>query len=234
MHSLYSTESITKKHKVLFIDYDECLSKVMIEQVEEITSDKGVYFDSTYPTDLEDVRYIFFLIDEYRLDSLRWIESMLEKPTMVDPYVVIMTKEKPNQSLFQYLNHEMNGIISLEYFLKHGERVMETLDEYHVFLEQSLHQDLVNDIQRKKLKDRPINRLVLREEEMELPLTSNEKRVLQNILDGHNNKKISEIMYLAPSTISTVISHLLKKLGANDRTDAMVNIIRRGWVDAIR
>ncbi|WP_147421979.1 response regulator transcription factor [Salipaludibacillus neizhouensis] len=231
---LNSLESVTKKHKVLFIDYDECLTGTLIQQVEEITNDKDVIIDYTYPTGLDDIRYIFFLIDEYRLDSLRWVESMLEKPTMVDSYVVIMTKEKPKQSLFQYLNHEMNGIISLDYFLNHGQRVMETLDEYNVFLEQSLHQDLVNDIHKKKMKDKPINRLVLREEEMELSLNSNEKRVLQHILDGHNNKKISELMYLAPSTVSTVISHLLKKLGANDRTDAMVNVIRRGWVDAVR
>ncbi|SER99902.1 two-component system, NarL family, response regulator DegU [Salisediminibacterium halotolerans] len=58
--------------------------------------------------------------------------------------------------------------------------------------------------------------------------------MLQHILDGHNNRKIAELLYLAPSTVSTVISHLLKKLDANDRTDAMVKIIRNGWVDALR
>lgn len=235
MHSLYPSQSTTtSQKKVLFIDYDDCLSEEMIKKVQQITDDKDVIIDTTYPSDLDNIRYIFFLIDDYRIDSLRWIESMLEKPTAEDPFVVIMTKERPKRSLFPYLNHEMNGIVSLQFFLREGKRVIDTLEEYHVFLEQTLHTDLVNDIQRKRLKDRPIKRLVLREEEIDFALTSNEKKVLQHILDGHNNRKIAELMFLAPSTVSTVISHLLKKLGANDRTHAMVNIIRRGWVDAIR
>ncbi|PYZ92789.1 hypothetical protein CR194_14140 [Salipaludibacillus keqinensis] len=234
MHSMYSPQDTAITEKVLFIDYDQCLSDENVETLTSISSDKEVIIEKSFPTDLDKIRYVFFLIDDFHIDSFNWLESMLAEVKDRNTYRMIMTKAAPTRSLFQFFAQELSGIVSLDYFLQQSDRVLETLDEYGVFLEQSLHCDLVTELHRKKLKDRPIKRLVLRTEDVQYILTENEKKVLQNILDGHNNRKIAEIMFLAPSTISTVISHLLKKLGANDRTDAMVQIIRRGWVDAVR
>ncbi|WP_416147307.1 response regulator transcription factor [Salipaludibacillus sp. HK11] len=235
MKSLYSNKDTATTDKVLFIDCDHCLTSEMKNKLLAGVANKEVIIEKSYPNNVNDVRYIFILIEETKQISIDCLESLLikrgkEKHT----YTLLMTVDSPSKKLLSYFNHNLDGIISLKSFLKGVPHVLKTLDEFGVFLEQNLHSDLIVDIQRKKMKDHPIKQLVLRVEDVENILTRNEKKVLQYILDGHNNRKIAELMFLAPSTVSTVISHLLKKLGANDRTDAMVQIIRRGWVDAVR
>lgn len=234
MHSLYSDKETAITEKVLFIDFDQCLTEQAKRKLSSSSALKEVIIEKSYPTNVNQVRYIFLFIDEAKVDSFRWVESILKDIKEKNTYTLIMTADCPTKSLFNYFMYELDGIVSITSFLKNSQGILKTLDEYGVYLEQNLHSDLVIDLQRKKLKDRPIKRLVLRLEDVQYILTENEKKVLQNILDGHNNRKIAELMFLAPSTVSTVISHLLKKLGANDRTDAMVQIIRRGWVDAVR
>ncbi|MCE7792726.1 LuxR C-terminal-related transcriptional regulator [Salipaludibacillus sp. CUR1] len=234
MHSLYSSKDTVTTEKVLFIDFDQCLSEETVGKLSSIAGDKEVIIDKGNPDELKQVQYIFFLIEDYRVETLRFIEDRLEELKETNTYSLIMTAAQPTKSLFPYFMQDLNGIVSLSFFLENGRRVLNSLDEFGIFLEQKLHCDLVTLIQHKKLKDRPIKRLKLRFEDVQYILTDNEKKVLQHILDGHNNRKIAELMFLAPSTVSTVISHLLKKLGANDRTDAMVQIIRKGWVDAVR
>ncbi|UTR16067.1 LuxR C-terminal-related transcriptional regulator [Salipaludibacillus sp. LMS25] len=234
MHSLYSAEDTAITEKVLFIDYDHCLTDDTAKMMSSAIGDKEVIIEKSCPENLEQVRYLFFLIEDQTVETLRWIEDRLEELKSKETFTLIMTVNRPTKYLFPYLASGLNGIVSMRHFMNRGQRVLDTLDQFGVFLEQYLHRDLVTDLQRKKLKDRPIKRLVLRTEDVKYILTQNEKKVLQHILDGHNNRKIAELMYLAPSTVSTVISHLLKKLGANDRTDAMVQIIRKGWVDAVR
>jgi len=234
MNSLYSEIDTEITDKVLFIDFDLCLTEQDKGKLSSISSVKKVIFEKSVPTNVDQVRYIFLFINEDKVTNLRWVESMLEELKDKNTYTMIVTADCPTKSLFNYFMYDLDGLVSFKTFLENSERILKTLDEYGVYLEQNLHSELVIDLQRKKMKDRPINRLVLRTEDVQYILTENEKRVLQHILDGHNNKKIAELMFLAPSTVSTVISHLLKKLGANDRTDAMVKIIRRGWVDGVR
>ncbi|WP_280769570.1 response regulator transcription factor [Salipaludibacillus daqingensis] len=234
MHSLYSDKDTAITEKVLFIDFDQCLTEQAKEKLTSISANNQVIIEKSCPPNVDQVRYIFLFIDEAKIDNYHMVKSVLEELKEKDTYTLIMTADCPTKSLFNLFMYDLDGIVSIRSFLNSTKRILKTIDEFGVYLEQNLHSDLVIDLQRKKLKDRPIKRLVLRTEDVKYILTDNEKNVLQNILDGHNNRKIAEIMYLAPSTVSTVISHLLKKLGANDRTDAMVHIIRKGWVDAVR
>ena len=231
--STTSHNSVANK-KVLFIDREQQLSKDKRTALQRILPEKEVIVDKEMADDLNGVKYIFYLIEEYRLETLKWLEKELNEVHKEHMTTVIMTVQKPKRMLFPYLHNGLNGIVSMNHFLHNGREIIETLDRYHCYMEQDLHKELVEDIQTKKLRDRPIRKLVLRQEDVKHVLTKNESRVLQHILDGHNNQQIADLLYLAPSTISTVISHLLKKLDANDRTDAMVIIIRRGWVDAKR
>jgi DNA-binding NarL/FixJ family response regulator len=54
------------------------------------------------------------------------------------------------------------------------------------------------------------------------PLTKREKEVLQLIVAGKNNKEIGEILFITEKTVKTHVSHLLDKLGVNDRTQAAI------------
>ncbi|HYP29957.1 MAG TPA: response regulator transcription factor [Blastocatellia bacterium] len=59
-------------------------------------------------------------------------------------------------------------------------------------------------------------------------LTSRELEVLRLIRDGFRNKQIAVQLAIAETTVNFHIKNLVNKLGANDRTHAVIIAIRRG------
>jgi DNA-binding NarL/FixJ family response regulator len=60
-------------------------------------------------------------------------------------------------------------------------------------------------------------------------LTGRELDVLRLIRDGHRNKQIADRLTIAESTVNFHIKNLVDKLGANDRTHAVMIALRRGF-----
>lgn len=59
-------------------------------------------------------------------------------------------------------------------------------------------------------------------------LTSNEKRVLGLVCEGHKNKEIAKELYLSVDTVKYYIKSILQKLNAADRTQAVTIAFRMG------
>ena len=59
-------------------------------------------------------------------------------------------------------------------------------------------------------------------------LTAREMEVLQLIRDGYRNKQIADQLAIAETTVNFHIKNLVDKLGANDRTHAVMIALRRG------
>lgn len=62
----------------------------------------------------------------------------------------------------------------------------------------------------------------------EAALTPRELDVLRLMRDGHRNKQIADELGIAETTVNFHIKNLVGKLGANDRTHAVMIAIRRG------
>jgi DNA-binding NarL/FixJ family response regulator len=63
-------------------------------------------------------------------------------------------------------------------------------------------------------------------------LTARELEVLGMIRDGYRNKHIADRLAIAETTVNFHIKNVVEKLGANDRTHAVVIAIRRGLLEA--
>ena len=61
-------------------------------------------------------------------------------------------------------------------------------------------------------------------------LTAAEVRVLRLIADGHANKEIAARLSLSEDTVKGQVSKILSKLGASDRTQAVVVGLKRGII----
>jgi LuxR family quorum-sensing system transcriptional regulator SolR len=61
----------------------------------------------------------------------------------------------------------------------------------------------------------------------EIALTTRELEILKWVKDGKSNSEISEIMNLSTKTIEYHVGNLLKKLGATNRTTAVVIALKR-------
>jgi DNA-binding NarL/FixJ family response regulator len=67
-------------------------------------------------------------------------------------------------------------------------------------------------------------------EEMFMPLTAREMEILQFITKGASNKEIARALGISRQTVKNHMSSILRKLAVNDRTQAAVLALRRGWI----
>jgi len=65
----------------------------------------------------------------------------------------------------------------------------------------------------------------------ELPLTGRESQVLVHIALGLSNKEIAQSLEISVETVKEHVQNILRKIQANDRTDAAVRAVRLGLVD---
>ena len=61
-------------------------------------------------------------------------------------------------------------------------------------------------------------------------LTAREVEVLQQIAGGNRNRDIAEKLFIAEETVKVHIKHIMEKLGATDRTQAVAIAVRRGII----
>jgi DNA-binding NarL/FixJ family response regulator len=64
----------------------------------------------------------------------------------------------------------------------------------------------------------------------ENPLTPREIAVLKEVAAGARNREVAERLALAEATVKVHVKHVLEKLGAADRTEAVVIAVRRGII----
>jgi two-component system response regulator DegU len=63
------------------------------------------------------------------------------------------------------------------------------------------------------------------------PLSEREIEVLERIAQGGSNKEIADHLSISTQTVKNHISSILRKLSLNDRTQAVLYALRRGWIE---
>jgi len=61
-------------------------------------------------------------------------------------------------------------------------------------------------------------------------LTEREVEVLQQVAGGNRNRDIAEKLFISEETVKVHIKHIMEKLGATDRTQAVAIGVRRGII----
>ena len=62
------------------------------------------------------------------------------------------------------------------------------------------------------------------------PLSTREMEVLECVTTGMSNKEIAGMLGISHQTVKNHVTAILRKLGVDDRTQAAVYALRRGWV----
>ncbi len=62
-------------------------------------------------------------------------------------------------------------------------------------------------------------------------LTAREVEVLRKIGGGNRNKDIADLLFISEETVKVHIKHIMDKLGAKDRTQAIAIAVRRGIIE---
>ncbi|MCC6315502.1 MAG: response regulator transcription factor [Thermomicrobiales bacterium] len=64
------------------------------------------------------------------------------------------------------------------------------------------------------------------------PLSRRETQILHLVARGQSNKEIAAGLGISDQTVKNNITSLLRKLGVQDRTQAVIYALRQGWIDA--
>ena len=59
-------------------------------------------------------------------------------------------------------------------------------------------------------------------------LSEREIEVLKHVAGGNRNREIAELLFISEETVKVHIKHIMEKLGASDRTEAVSIAVRRG------
>ncbi|MEA2908133.1 MAG: hypothetical protein QOJ15_214, partial [Bradyrhizobium sp.] len=62
------------------------------------------------------------------------------------------------------------------------------------------------------------------------PLTEREREVLQHVAGGNRNRDIADRLFISEETVKVHVKHIMEKLGASDRTEAVAIAVRRGII----
>jgi DNA-binding NarL/FixJ family response regulator len=62
-------------------------------------------------------------------------------------------------------------------------------------------------------------------------LTAREVEVLKLVAGGNRNRDIAELLFISEETVKVHLKHIMDKLGAKDRTQAISLAVRRGIID---
>jgi DNA-binding NarL/FixJ family response regulator len=61
-------------------------------------------------------------------------------------------------------------------------------------------------------------------------LTPREVEVLRAVAGGNRNRDIAEQLFISEETVKVHVKHVMEKLGASDRTEAVAIAMRRGII----
>jgi DNA-binding NarL/FixJ family response regulator len=62
------------------------------------------------------------------------------------------------------------------------------------------------------------------------PLSDREMEVLECVVRGMSNKEIAALLGISHQTVKNHVTSVLRKFGVDDRTQAVVYALKRGWV----
>ena len=66
--------------------------------------------------------------------------------------------------------------------------------------------------------------------QMFAPLSPREMEILQHIAKGQSNKEVAYALGISRQTVKNHMTSILRKLAVNDRTQAALYAVRRGWI----
>jgi DNA-binding NarL/FixJ family response regulator len=62
------------------------------------------------------------------------------------------------------------------------------------------------------------------------PLSDREMEVLNCVVRGMSNKEIANLLEISHQTVKNHVTSILRKFGVDDRTQAVIYALKRGWV----
>lgn len=154
-----------------------------------------------------------------RFDGIWALERLRELGS--DIPVLVLTTFDDDALVLEALRAGARGYLLKDVTLDQLTDAVNTLVEGGTLIAPSMTDRLLRAIRSGSLPPEP-------EAPVSRELTDRELEVLRLMASGYSNKQIAEALFLAEGTVKNHISMILAKLGARDRTSAVLRALRDG------
>jgi DNA-binding NarL/FixJ family response regulator len=140
-------------------------------------------------------------------------------------------KHQPDVTLMDLRLPDMSGIdvlAGIRAEFPDARIIMLTTFEGDVEIKRAL--EVIRQVHAGKKRIPPELAAELAEHMSDEALTSREVEVLGQIAGGNRNRDIAEQLFISEETVKVHIKHIMEKLGASDRTQAVAIGVRRGII----
>ncbi len=209
----------------------------------------------------EGLRYHFGQVPRYKI--IGEASNGQQAIRLVDysnPDIIVMDVDLPGVNGIEVartvkLNHPNIGVILLS-DINDQEGIVKSLRAgVAAYLSRTIDwDDLINSVDMVRSGNYPINDLVLNTpavaaavmdsfrqltmdthtEHVYSPMSPREIEVLELVAAGQTNKEIAARLEISNQTVKNHISSILRKLAVNDRTQAVVFALQRGWIKIVQ
>ena len=220
-------------------------------------SKSGVVLVHAHPLFRQGLRYHLAGHPEFRITGEAGNgQQAIQLVDYTDPDIVLIEMDLPGVNGLEVAraikrSHPNVGIILLSAEADHAMMIKALRAGVAAYVPRNVPwEELLKVLQDVRRGDYPINEIVLREpqiaalvltefrsltseEEVEniySPLSPREIEVLELVAGGRTNKEIAVKLDISNQTVKNHISSILRKLAVNDRTQAVVYAMRRGWI----
>ncbi len=220
-------------------------------------SKSGVVLVHAHPLFRQGLRYHLAGHPEFRITGEAGNgQQAIQLVDYTDPDIVLIEMDLPGVNGLEVAraikrSHPNVGIILLSAEADHAMMIKALRAGVAAYVPRNVPwEELLKVLHDVRRGDYPINEIVLREpqiaalvltefrsltseEEVEniySPLSPREIEVLELVAGGRTNKEIAVKLDISNQTVKNHISSILRKLAVNDRTQAVVYAMRRGWI----
>lgn len=154
-------------------------------------------------------------------DGLWFLDALSSTGMEEPPAVLVLTTFDDDELVISALRRGARGYMLKDVTVEQLARAVRTLSEGGTLVAPSITDRLLRTIRSSPppvgMDGSPIQRLTVREVE-----------ILRLVAEGYNNREIASLTYLAEGTVKNHLSAILMKLGARDRTNAVLKALREG------
>lgn len=220
-------------------------------------SKSGIVLVHAHPLFRQGLRYYLAGHPEFRITGEAGNgQQAIQLVDYTDPDIVLIEMDLPGVNGLEVAraikrSHPNIGVILLSADSDHALMIKALRAGIAAYVPRNVPwEELLKVLQDVRRGEYPINDVVLREpaiaalvlnefrllisdetvENIYSPLSPREIEVLELVAAGQTNKEIAVKLAISNQTVKNHISSILRKLAVNDRTQAVVYAMRRGWI----
>ncbi len=152
---------------------------------------------------------------DVRMPNLNGVEATRRiKADWDEANILILTTFDDDEYIFEALRAGASGYLLKDVSGKELAEAIRTVADGGTLIAPSVARKVVSEFARLK----PASAKTV--EILSNPLSRREIEILKALAQGHTNKEIGDILYLAEGTVKNYVTSILQKIGARDRTQA--------------